>query len=113
MTQYDAVVCGMTQPATADSCLTPQHGAMTETAGLPLYRWQEIADDITEKIRTGRLPVGARLPGERLLCEEYGAALGTVRRAVRELKEQGVIGVVPAKGTYVLRKPSNEESAPE
>ncbi|MET7837731.1 winged helix-turn-helix domain-containing protein [Streptomyces sp. NPDC005356] len=82
------------------------------TAELPQYRWAEIADDITEQIRTGRLPVGARLPGERLLCEEYSAALGTIRRAVRELKEQGLIGVVPAKGTYVLRKPENGETPP-
>lgn len=82
---------------------------MTESAGLPLYRWQEIAQDIEEQIRSGRLPVGGRLPGERLLCEEYGAALGTVRRAVRELKERGLIGVVPAKGTYVLRKPQDNE----
>ncbi|MFD4953457.1 GntR family transcriptional regulator [Streptomyces sp. NPDC058451] len=72
-----------------------------------------MAHDITKQIRSGRLPVGARLPGERLLCEEYDAALGTVRRAVRDLKERGLIGVVPAKGTYVLRKPSNEEGAPE
>lgn len=85
---------------------------MTESAGLPLYRWQEIAQDISEQIRTDRLPVGARLPGERLLCEEYSAALGTVRRAVRELKEQGLIGVVPAKGTYVLRKPQDNEETP-
>nr|WP_078962064.1 winged helix-turn-helix domain-containing protein [Streptomyces hygroscopicus] len=69
-----------------------------ESAELPLYRWQEIARDITEQIRSGRLPVGARLPVERLLCEEYGAALGTVRRAVRELREQGLIGSVPARG---------------
>lgn len=81
---------------------------MTESAELPLYRWQEIAQDITEQIRTGRLPVGARLPGERLLCEEYGAALGTVRRAVRELKEEGLLGSVPAKGTYVLRRPEGD-----
>lgn len=93
--------------------MTPEHEGMTETAELPPYRWQEIARDIAEQIRSGRLPVGARLPGERLLCEEYGAALGTVRRAVRDLKEQGVIGVVPAKGTYVLKKPDNEEGAPE
>ncbi|MFF3351083.1 GntR family transcriptional regulator [Streptomyces sp. NPDC002917] len=82
------------------------------TAELPQYRWAEIADDIAEQIRTGKLPVGARLPGERLLCEEYGAALGTVRRAVRELKERGLLGVVPAKGTYVLRKPEDDETPP-
>ncbi|MET7312615.1 GntR family transcriptional regulator [Streptomyces sp. NPDC005571] len=74
------------------------------TAELPQYRWAEISQDIAEQIRSGRLSVGARLPGERLLCEEYGAALGTVRRAVRDLKERGLVGVVPAKGTYVLRQ---------
>jgi DNA-binding GntR family transcriptional regulator len=82
------------------------------TAELPQYRWAEIAEEIRGQIRSGRLPVGSRLPGERLLCEEFGAALGTVRRAVRELKEEGLLGVVPAKGTYVLRKPGNDGTPP-
>ncbi len=92
----------MPQSARAGSYLPPQHECMT--AELPQYRWAEISQDIAEQIRSGRLSVGARLPGERLLCEEYGAALGTVRRAVRDLKERGLVGVVPAKGTYVLRQ---------
>ncbi|MFG2637016.1 GntR family transcriptional regulator [Streptomyces sp. NPDC048362] len=82
------------------------------TPGLPLYRWQEIAQDVERQIIEGRLPVGSRLPGERLLCEEYGAALGTVRRAMRELREKGLIGAVPAKGTYVLRQPSGHDETP-
>ncbi|WP_127355096.1 GntR family transcriptional regulator [Actinacidiphila soli] len=82
------------------------------TAELPQYRWAEIADDIAEQIRTGRLAGGARLPGERLLCEEYGAALGTIRRAVRDLKERGLVGVVPAKGTYVLRQEPEQDETP-
>ncbi|MEU8290380.1 winged helix-turn-helix domain-containing protein [Streptomyces pseudogriseolus] len=85
---------------------------MTESAGLPLYRWQEVAADLREQIKSGRLPVGARLPGERLLCEEYGAALGTVRRAVRELKEEGLIASLPAKGTYVIAVPEGDGETP-
>ncbi|WP_416071487.1 GntR family transcriptional regulator [Streptomyces sp. ME02-8801-2C] len=38
---------------------------------------------IAEQIGTGRLPVGARLPAERDLAEQYGVAVNTVRRAVR------------------------------
>lgn len=82
---------------------------MTEPPNLPQYRWVEIAQDITEQIRTGRLPLGARLPGERALCEEYGAALGTVRRAVRQLKEEGLLASRPSLGTFVVRVPDDVE----
>ncbi|NEC32084.1 winged helix-turn-helix transcriptional regulator [Streptomyces rubrogriseus] len=67
----------------------------------------QVVHHIAEEIRTGRLPVGARLPAERDLAEQYGVAVNTVRRAVRELREQGLVITVPIKGTFVrAEKPS-------
>jgi GntR family transcriptional regulator len=52
----------------------------------------------------GEFPPDSRLPGERALSEEYGVALGTIRRAMEELTGRGLVVVLPAKGTYVARQ---------
>ncbi|GHA64975.1 hypothetical protein GCM10010330_17400 [Streptomyces tendae] len=73
-----------------------------------VYVYVQVVHHIAEEIRTGRLPVGARLPAERDLAEQYGVAVNTVRRAVRELREQGLVITVPIKGTFVrAEKPSS------
>jgi DNA-binding GntR family transcriptional regulator len=46
----------------------------------PAYVYVRMADHIAARIAAGDLPPGSRLPGERDLAEEYGIALGTVRR---------------------------------
>ncbi|NUP39195.1 MAG: winged helix-turn-helix transcriptional regulator [Streptomyces sp.] len=61
----------------------------------------QVVHHIAEQIRAGRLPEGARLPGERDLAEQYGVAVNTVRRAIRDLRDQGLVITVPVKGTFV------------
>jgi DNA-binding GntR family transcriptional regulator len=41
------------------------------------------------------------LLGERAMAEDYGVAIGTIRRAVRDLRERGIVVTLPHKGTYV------------
>jgi GntR family transcriptional regulator len=45
------------------------------------------------------------LRGERAMAEEYGVAIGTVRRAVKHLRDRGVVVTLPHKGTFVARQP--------
>ena len=73
-----------------------------EAAG-PSYVYVQVADHIAARITAGELSPGARLPGERDLAEEYGVALGTIRRAVQELRDRGLVVTLPAKGTYITR----------
>jgi DNA-binding GntR family transcriptional regulator len=60
-------------------------------------------DAIAHQIDSGQLRPGDRLPGEKDLAEEHGVALGTVRRALVELRDRGLVVTLPAKGTYVRR----------
>jgi DNA-binding GntR family transcriptional regulator len=69
------------------------------------YEWQRVANDVARRIGSGELPPGSMLRGERMLAEEYGVALGTIRRAVRDLRERGLIVTLPAKGTFVAERP--------
>jgi DNA-binding GntR family transcriptional regulator len=61
----------------------------------------QIADDIAGQIERGELQPGARLPSEADLAEHYGAARMTTSRAVRELRDRGLVRTVIGKGTYV------------
>jgi DNA-binding GntR family transcriptional regulator len=71
---------------------------------VPQYRYVEVADAIAADIASGRIPVGARLAGERELAEEHGVAIGTARRAVQELRDRGLVRTLAARGTYVVRQ---------
>lgn len=70
----------------------------------PVYVWRQVADHIAARIRSGELQPGARLEGERELAEAYGVAVGTVRRAVEDLRERGLAVTLPAKGTYIAEQ---------
>lgn len=70
--------------------------------GLPQYEYVKLADRIAADIASGTLPAGARLPGEREMVEMYSVSIGTVRRAVRELRDRGLVATLAAKGTYVI-----------
>ncbi|GLP71213.1 GntR family transcriptional regulator [Streptomyces sp. TUS-ST3] len=59
---------------------------------------QEIADTLRERIRTGDLKAGDRLPTQAELAEEFGVERGTVRQALRALQEDGLLSNV-SKGS--------------
>lgn len=67
--------------------------------------YMQIADDIAAKIADGTLPPESRLPSMTDLAAEYGAARMTVRRAIRELAERGLVTIVRGKGTFVSPSP--------
>jgi DNA-binding GntR family transcriptional regulator len=51
----------------------------------------DLSKDIAQGIASGRFPVGSLLPTEFELCDQYGASRYTVRLALGELQEQGLI----------------------
>lgn len=67
--------------------------------GEHLYR--QVAQSIGRRIRTGKLKSSERLPSMDDLAEAYGVTKITVRRALLELKSEGLLYTRPAQGTYV------------
>ena len=72
------------------------------------YVWEQVAEAIAADIASGRLPEGARLPGVNDLAAQYGVAPGTARRAVRDLRERGLVVTLPNKGSFVTRARDKE-----
>jgi DNA-binding GntR family transcriptional regulator len=60
-----------------------------------------VARDLTEGIASGRYPVGTLLPTEMQLSEHYGTSRHTVRAAIRELQELGLVSRRKKAGTRV------------
>lgn len=69
-------------------------------SGRPLY--MQLADLIESKIRSGEYAPDRMIPASLRLAEEHGIAHMTVRRAMRELRERGLIFTVSGKGSYVV-----------
>lgn len=67
------------------------------------YVYVQLADYVQAQVAVGELVPGTRLLAESDMATEYGVSLGTVRRAVRLLRERGVVVTVPSKGTFVAR----------
>ncbi|MDX3248682.1 MULTISPECIES: winged helix-turn-helix domain-containing protein [unclassified Streptomyces] len=79
---------------------------------LPRYEYVKLADAIAADIGSGKLPQGAALPGERAMTELHGVSIGTVRRAIVELRKRGLVATLPAKGTYVIGMPEPLSDTP-
>lgn len=75
-------------------------------SGRPVYA--QLADIVAGRIAAGELVPDRPIPAETRLAEEYGVARLTARRAVRELRERGLVYTVRGKGSYVVEPPPAE-----
>jgi GntR family transcriptional regulator len=63
---------------------------------------------IAEEIAQGALPVGSRLPSERELSDRLEVSRATVRRALAELGNAGLVDSYAGRGTFVSAGPIGE-----
>ncbi|WP_334104712.1 winged helix-turn-helix domain-containing protein [Muricomes intestini] len=56
---------------------------------------------LEEKILSGELPVGSKIPPERELAEKMRVSRAVVNGGINELSQKGFLEVLPRQGTYV------------
>ena len=66
---------------------------------MPVY--VQIADYVEQDIKAGRLRPHDRIPTENDIHAEWGVARATARRAVKLLRERGLVYTVAQRGTFV------------
>ena len=64
-------------------------------------KYKRIADNLTDRIRRGEIGSGSRLPGELDLAETYEVSRGTIRQALAELQQAGLIETWTGAGSFV------------
>lgn len=73
---------------------------------VPVYK--QLREMLRTQIETGQLPVGATLPPEVELASTFGVSRATMRNALLDLVEDGLLKRKPGTGTVVIRSRPEE-----
>jgi GntR family transcriptional regulator, transcriptional repressor for pyruvate dehydrogenase complex len=63
--------------------------------------YMQIARQIKDLIKDGKLKIGDKLPAERTLAEEFGASRATIREALSALEMLGLIVCKSGQGNFI------------
>ena len=66
--------------------------------------WRQLADLLRERIASGEYRLGARIPSAASLAQEFDLAPVTVRKAIVQLQDEGLLVSQVGWGTYVAEK---------
>jgi len=75
---------------------------LNDSSQIPLYN--QLKQVIKEDIRNNKYHIGEQLPTEMDLCKQYSVSRVTVRRAIKELVQEGILYRKQGKGTFVSEK---------
>ena len=75
---------------------------MEKKSQSPLY--QQLMARLKNDITAGVYAPGARIPSEQLLCDIYGVSRVTVRKALLDLVQEGLLVRRQGKGTFVAQE---------
>lgn len=76
------------------------------SSSIPLY--EQIKQIIRFQILSGDYPFGSRLPTEEEYCQQFKVSAITVKRALNELAQTGLVVRRQGSGTLVIRKPVDD-----
>jgi GntR family transcriptional regulator len=100
--------CGVSTVLT--HCLTFDRvsSVSTRCATLPAMSesekpFEHVAHELARRISVGEWKQGERLPSVRALSDEFDVAPGTVQRAIRILRQDGLIETAMGQGSRVAR----------
>jgi GntR family transcriptional repressor for pyruvate dehydrogenase complex len=64
--------------------------------------FEQITEQIEQRILRGELQSGDRLPTERELAEQFHASRTAVREAMKILAQKGLLAIRPGRGPIVI-----------
>jgi GntR family phosphonate transport system transcriptional regulator len=77
---------------------------IARATGSGVALWRRVADEIERGIATDVYRAGTRLPGEIEIAARFGVNRHTIRRALAELAERGLVRAERGSGTYIEAK---------
>lgn len=86
--------------------MTTTFSAFSEGGG---PRYIQIADLMRQRIARGQWPIGEQLPSLEDLVEEFGVSRVTVRQAMTQLAQAGLVSRQQGRGTFVTAVPEHRK----
>jgi len=62
--------------------------------------WEYIASQLRDRLEEDEWASGEALPSNKELAEEYATSRSSVARAMRSLAEEGLVEIIPRRGTF-------------
>jgi DNA-binding transcriptional MocR family regulator len=81
--------------------MTVEQLSCIQSLAMRIPRYKRVVDAFAAELRSGRWPVGTRLPTHRELAAREGIALVTASRVYAELEAMGLVTGEPGRGTFV------------
>jgi DNA-binding GntR family transcriptional regulator len=78
----------------------------------PRAPYLQIAEHLRSQITGGHYQPGDRLPSLPVMTGEYKVSSETVRRALRELRDEGLVATQATRGTFVLKAEPDRQADP-
>jgi len=78
------------------------HVDLRRDSAVPLY--QQIATLLRADIEAGTYPPGARIPSLKDIEHDTGCTPKTIQRGIGILADEGLVVIVPGKGTFVAER---------
>ena len=63
--------------------------------------YEQIVQQIEQRLVAGELKVGDQLPSERELAEQFAVSRTAVREAIKTLREKGLVEILVGRGTFI------------
>ncbi|AHH96501.1 TetR/AcrR family transcriptional regulator C-terminal domain-containing protein [Kutzneria viridogrisea] len=74
--------------------------------------YARIVAELRQRIASGELRPGDRVPSTRQITQRWGVAMATASKVLAELRQRGLVRVEPGVGTVVLGRPGQRDRAP-
>jgi DNA-binding LacI/PurR family transcriptional regulator len=81
---------------------------MTIQKDAPESYYEQIKENILNRITSGEYKTDEKIPSERELCELYSVSRTTIRKAIDELVAEGILTRKSGRGTFVIGNNGSE-----
>jgi DNA-binding transcriptional regulator YhcF (GntR family) len=75
--------------------------------------YRRIAAEIRDRILSGELPPGSRVPSTRAITNRWGVAMATATKVIATLRDEGLVETRPGTGTVVRHRAGVHADPPE
>jgi DNA-binding GntR family transcriptional regulator len=67
----------------------------------PVPVYQQVADQIRQRIASGAIPPGHAIPSEHQIVAEFGVSRITAMNAIKKLRNEGLVYTIRGEGSFV------------